>query len=116
MLKNNPLDYRQKYHQKTAQFSWLIISQYLLIFALYLFFNTNMLFTSASLLVTFGYFFSVLVNQVTASNKVFLALLTGFVFALTQDMGMSFTLAAKLAFLLPLAVHFHAKLAKRMNN
>jgi len=103
--------YSKSYRREGAQFTWLILSQYLLIFSLFLLFTTQMLFTSFSLLIMFGYFFSVIVNQVTASNKLFLLLLTGFVFALSQDVAITMPLSAKLLLLLSPAFYFHAKLA-----
>ncbi|WP_281556657.1 hypothetical protein [Thalassomonas sp. RHCl1] len=104
--------YTESYHREAAQFTWLILSQYLLIFSLFLLFTTNMLFTGFSLLVMFGYFFSVIMNQVTASNKIFAALSTGFVLALAQDMTITLAITTKVIFLLVLAFYFHTKLAR----
>lgn len=105
-------NYNECYRREAAQFVWLILSQYLLIFSLFLLFTTNMLFTSVSLLIMFGYFFSAIMNQGTASNKVFSALLTGLVLALAQDITITLAITSKVIFLLSLAFYFHAKLVK----
>ncbi|WDE03894.1 hypothetical protein SG34_021335 [Thalassomonas viridans] len=108
--------YNNSYRREAAQFTWLILSQYLLIFSLFLLFTTQMLFTGFSLLMMFGYFFSVIMNQVTASDKTFSVFLTGFALALAQDVTMTLPLTAKVIFLLVLAFHCHARLAKIINS
>ena len=105
-----------EFNKEVSLLTWLIITQCLLFFSLFLLLATNMVLTSLLLLTISLYFIMVVFDLIRPSDGIFLFLLVIFSFALSYDVTITVVLAFKLILIHPLVFYCHYKLVKIMNS